>query len=303
MKKYSLILLSFLLGGILLAGCSCQHQWTDATCTEPKTCSKCALTEGEALGHSWKDADCVTPKTCSRCAVTEGSPLDHRWEAATCTRPKTCRVCSATEGQPLEHTWVGETTLFSAPLCSVCGTEGEPLPGYFAQKDLVVNLLPKEAAEYTTSTFVRPDLDTTGLLTVSGMDIFEYDSTHRIKKGFEWRRVDISIHFSDNRSALYGANVAFARADYYQEQELTKANKQERFTVTYQDKEYSCLASYENPQLLEDGSSSLYRVTCCVQVPVGYDGVILAFHRGGLALEGLQLHEVEDENMLLLRLA
>ena len=33
----------------------CDHKWTDATCTEPKTCSSCGETEGEALGH--KDED------------------------------------------------------------------------------------------------------------------------------------------------------------------------------------------------------------------------------------------------------
>ena len=27
------------------------HQWADATCTAPKTCSVCKATEGEALGH------------------------------------------------------------------------------------------------------------------------------------------------------------------------------------------------------------------------------------------------------------
>ena len=36
------------------------HEWTDATCGTPKTCTKCDLTEGEALGHSWQEADCVT---------------------------------------------------------------------------------------------------------------------------------------------------------------------------------------------------------------------------------------------------
>lgn len=36
---------------------SCAHQWKDATCTEPKTCTKCGETEGEPLGHTpgeWK---------------------------------------------------------------------------------------------------------------------------------------------------------------------------------------------------------------------------------------------------------
>lgn len=34
---------------VLLAGCACEHEWTEATYTEPKTCTKCGETEGEPL--------------------------------------------------------------------------------------------------------------------------------------------------------------------------------------------------------------------------------------------------------------
>ena len=108
MKKTTILFLSILLLTVLLTGCSCQHQWTEADCTTPKTCTQCQVTEGEALGHSWQEADCVTAKTCSRCGTTEGSPLGHTWAEATCTAPKTCIHCGATEGHPLEHSWEGE---------------------------------------------------------------------------------------------------------------------------------------------------------------------------------------------------
>ena len=55
-----------------LAGCGCQHQWEEATCTTPKTCTQCGETEGEALGHTWTDATCTDPSTCTRCG------RDHR---------------------------------------------------------------------------------------------------------------------------------------------------------------------------------------------------------------------------------
>ena len=304
MKKSISVLLSFLFCIMLLAGCSCRHEWIEASCTAPRTCSKCAVTEGEALGHSWKEADCVTPKTCTRCSLTEGNPLGHNWQDATCTAARHCSICAATEGQPLGHTWEGEATLFTPPLCAVCGMEGETLPGYFAQHDLEANLQPGMAADYVTNTFVRPDLDTTGLLMVSQMQISESDGIqHRYKKGYEWRRVDISIFCEDNNSGLYGTNISFARADYYQDQELKQAGKQERFTVTYHDQEYKCLALYENAGFHFDGISNVFTVTCYVQVPVGYDGVVLAFHHGSIAIDGMHLHEVEDENMILLRLA
>jgi len=40
-----------------LCSCECKHEWADATCTEPRTCTKCEEIEGVALGHTpgeWK---------------------------------------------------------------------------------------------------------------------------------------------------------------------------------------------------------------------------------------------------------
>lgn len=51
------------------------HVWTEATCTEPRTCSHCGKTEGEATGHTWVEANYQDPKTCSVCGETEGDVL------------------------------------------------------------------------------------------------------------------------------------------------------------------------------------------------------------------------------------
>lgn len=40
-----------------------EHVWKDATCTEPKTCEVCGLTEGEPLGHDFVD------NICTRCGM------------------------------------------------------------------------------------------------------------------------------------------------------------------------------------------------------------------------------------------
>lgn len=124
MKRMLALLLCMALLASLTA-CGCEHQWADANCLEPQTCTLCGETEGEALGHSWTDATCDTPKTCSACAQTEGDALGHNWEEATCDAPKTCSVCAATEGEALGHTWQEATT--EAPkTCLVCATtEGE----------------------------------------------------------------------------------------------------------------------------------------------------------------------------------
>ena len=303
MRKDTLRLLLFLLCTVLLTGCSCRHQWQEATCTTARHCTKCDAMEAEPLGHDWQEATCTAPKTCSRCGLTEGAALGHNWLDATCTSAKTCSNCAITEGQPLEHIWAGKATLYSAPWCALCGTEGEPLPGYFAQQDLAVNVRPELPVDYTTNTYVRSDLETTGMFLVSQVEIFESDPGHSAKRGFEWRKVDITISFSDNHARLYGANVTFALADYYQDRVLKAAEKRDRFSVNYKDRDYQCIATYENVEFTYYDNSNVYRMTCYAQVPVGYDGVVLAFHHGSIDVSGRHLHEVEDENLLLCRLA
>ena len=40
-------------------GFSCEHEWQDATCTEPYVCSICGAVDGEALGHDIVDGACT----------------------------------------------------------------------------------------------------------------------------------------------------------------------------------------------------------------------------------------------------
>lgn len=61
------------------------------TCTEQgiKTyyCNSCSSTKIEqidALGHSWKEATCTSPKQCSICKVTEGTVLKHSYSHNKC---------------------------------------------------------------------------------------------------------------------------------------------------------------------------------------------------------------------------
>lgn len=52
-----------------------EHDWIDATCEEPKTCSICGEIEGEALGHDWDLT--VDRPTCTRCSETrDGTPTE-----------------------------------------------------------------------------------------------------------------------------------------------------------------------------------------------------------------------------------
>lgn len=128
----------------------CDHEWAEATCTEPRTCLKCKTTEGKALGHDWADATCEKPKTCKRCQETDGQALGHSvsdWtidSESTCVekgkRHGTCARCKevVSEDLPLASHTEGEWQVVEEPkltsggastdgvralLCSVCGKQ------------------------------------------------------------------------------------------------------------------------------------------------------------------------------------
>jgi len=127
MRKICLSITLVLVMLLVLAGCGCEHDWLEANCTTPKTCSLCEATEGTPLGHSWLAASCDMPKHCENCDATEGEALGHTWEDATCIVPKKCSTCHATEGTVLGHDWEDATT--EAPkTCKICQiTEGEKI--------------------------------------------------------------------------------------------------------------------------------------------------------------------------------
>ena len=92
------------------------HDWTEATCTEPKVCKVCGTVSDSVMEHSWKAATCTEPKTCTNCGATSGEALGHNWQSATCTKPKTCSNCGATTGNAA-HTYAHDYDY----KCDVCG--------------------------------------------------------------------------------------------------------------------------------------------------------------------------------------
>lgn len=119
-KKVILRFYTFILILTMLAGCACQHEWKEATCTTPKTCTRCGTTEGIVAEHIYKDATCTAPKTCEVCSTTIGEALGHSFTEATCTTPKICTVCKEITGNALGHNFTKAT--YAAPkTCVKCG--------------------------------------------------------------------------------------------------------------------------------------------------------------------------------------
>lgn len=119
------------------------HSFTDADCTQAKTCSVCGTTDGDALGHNYVSGKCdrcgsempgyeekpagctheynLTTQTaptctsqgsftytCSKCSDTYTETIaakGHVYSDATCDAPKICRVCDSTAGEALGHSY------------------------------------------------------------------------------------------------------------------------------------------------------------------------------------------------------
>ena len=117
----------FVISVIAVVVLSCNHEWVNATCNEPKVCVLCGETNGDATGHQWVDATCTTAKACAVCGITEGNSNGHNWIDATCETSKTCLNCKLIDGNPLGHNW-SDASCSTAKQCSVCeNTDGEPL--------------------------------------------------------------------------------------------------------------------------------------------------------------------------------
>lgn len=120
MKRSILIALAIILL-LGLSGCCLSHEWADATCTAPKTCTKCGKTDGSVIPHVFSEATCTTQKLCIICSTVEGEPLGHTWNAATCEQPQTCSRCNETEGPSLGHT-EGDSTVVSTDYANATET-------------------------------------------------------------------------------------------------------------------------------------------------------------------------------------
>ena len=65
MKRFVLLLTAIVLSLFLFACNECDHEWSDATCTEPKTCTLCGETDGDAKGHAYGEWIETKAKTCT----------------------------------------------------------------------------------------------------------------------------------------------------------------------------------------------------------------------------------------------
>lgn len=179
------------------------HSFRDATCTEPRTCSACGATRGEALGHKWKAATCTAPKTCTVCKATEGSAKGHNFKAATCTEPKVCVVCNTKEGSALGHTTTTGT-------CGRCGK----VFGTF-DYDKMANLIKSKGSyvvEGNSYVLVTEDSDS-----ATGVAYYLSENFITIEyfRGFSNGHLDTTIIYIEKGSTVYDYVYMYANESAY----------------------------------------------------------------------------------------
>ncbi len=108
-----------------------------ATCTEKgytgdTYCKGCGvkLSDGKdipATGHDWADATCTAPKTCKICKVTEGNALGHTGGKANCHAKAVCEVCKEAYGEVDAANHDGDTEIKGAKdaTCTEKGYTGD----------------------------------------------------------------------------------------------------------------------------------------------------------------------------------
>ena len=100
------------------------HEFSDPTCTSAGLCihDGCKETVGIPLGHTpGTEATCTDPQTCTVCQATLVPALGHTpGVAATCTEPQLCTVCTAELNPAKGHTPAGAATCTEPSKCSEC---------------------------------------------------------------------------------------------------------------------------------------------------------------------------------------
>ena len=303
---------ALLLAVLLLAACGQhEHEWEDATCTEPETCAVCGETRGEALGHRWKGGGCEEPEVCARCGESGGEAPGHDWQPATCTAPETCARCGETRGEALGHD-APPADYWTAGVCSRCGEEIAPL----LTPDFVSYGLDAQLVELgksyglKTLCYENEAYSTVGKASFTAHETTPGDGDKlEIRDGYVWHIVRAEIVFDDDNAYNYGMIPGVCFESYYDIRELDDSSVYDeqtgvtRFTVTWHGVAYDCRFFRESSYLGWSDHSNTFVCTFYVQLPDGYDGFVVGFRNHGVPWpEGAYTFELDNSDTLYYRL-
>ncbi len=214
----------------------CGHEWVEATCTEPKTCSKCGATEGEALGHdvseyeSNNDATCTEDGTktgtCARCGeeitvVDEGSALGHNYVDNVCTNcgAKKCDLIRIAGDSRFDTAFAVADQMkvemgvekFETVIVAYSHNFPDALTGsYLAAVKTAPILLYNESADEQVQEYIAANLVEGGTVYILGgiNSIAETLDADLTEAGFTAKRLAGATRFETNLAILEEAGVA-----------------------------------------------------------------------------------------------
>lgn len=246
--------------------CKDGHTWVEATCTEPKTCSVCGATEGEALGHEWLEntPNYQQAKTCSRCGETEGDPLEAEFDK---------------KGISVVSDWDKAYSIITN-----CHDDKSKTT---------------EGSITFTNLRVVPSDDELGLKAANGYEwiIFDqvekYEDENAIKYGLEYLLTGCMDYYDTY-------NVGNGDLDTYYDGK-TDIDTLDSFTVNYNGEDYpECKLLYGNDsqEMLKTGAT--LSVTIYIRIPIGYDGIVVSDSGSSIAekfdeVEGAKVVDYIDD--------
>ena len=83
---------------------------------EEGLCKLCFQTDGTIHMHDWKEATCTSPKTCTGCGLSEGFPLNHVTTDGPCDESRSCINCGLVIEAPSHY-----YDSYTDPDCNYCG--------------------------------------------------------------------------------------------------------------------------------------------------------------------------------------
>ena len=310
--KRTTALLALLLALLLLAACGKhEHEWVDATCTEPETCATCGETRGEALGHRWKGGSCTEPETCARCGATGGEAPGHDWQPATCEKPETCARCGETRGEALGHD-AAPADYWTASVCSRCGEELAPkLTSDFVAYGLDKNIVSlNETRAFTTQCYENEAYNTVGKVTFTRHETTPGDGDKLEERdGYVWHIVAMEILFDDENAYQYGMIPGICTEGYYDVREHDDSSYYDddnidHFTATFRGVAYECRFFRESGYRGWSGHSNTFDCTFYAQLPVDYDGFVVGVRNYGVAWpDGAYCYDLDNTDTVYFRMS
>ena len=320
MRK-AMVLLLVLCLAFACAACGHTHTWKDATCTEPKTCSECGETEGEALGHNWADATCTEPKTCTVCGVTEGGLGEHSPSRADYWQGSVCTLCGEALSEALQPDFekygldacthdVGENELYRYTTCGYLNDTILPQYDALSRVRSYGIVLKDEKGGNPFENWITLGEQHIILPADEALVSSMRQIEQQAGEGYEWRAGYFKIVFTVRN---YGSFIGSCEENYYDiighDQSATEIETNEEgvalrsYPVVWQgeDKTVYTLSYFRADSYGDNWISG--EIYC--YVPAGYDGCVYGLYDGAMTPNGWEdgkhIFDYVNENTLLFR--